>query len=193
MRSVEESTSPSGRPPSQPPTRRTPPNAFSPEFLADARERDESLTTAEAEFSGPWKLEPLPGHPGWTGVLREWESLAEGDIPEAVFREEETGVICRVVLPLLEREPLEHLAKDPAAPAADSELPGGYPMVAMHGEEGPQVRGLLRRYNLRLAAAIHLVEGLHRSPAALAALLDAAGGEALEQVGRALVALRQER
>ena len=66
MRSREESTSPS---------RHTPPNAFSAEFLADAREREESLTTAEAEFSGPWKLEPLPGHPGWTAVLREWERL----------------------------------------------------------------------------------------------------------------------
>jgi hypothetical protein len=188
MRSVEESTSSSSRTPSRPSTRRTPPNAFSPEFLADAREREESLTTAEAEFSGPWKLEPLPGHPGWTAVLREWESLADGDVPEAVFREEETAVICRVVLPLIEREPLEHLAEDAAA---EPQLPGGFPIIAMHGEEGPQVRGVLRRFNLRLVEAIHVVEGLNRNPAGHAAVLDAAGGGALEQVGRALVALRK--
>ena len=121
-------------------------------------------------------------------VLRESESLAEGDVPEAVFREEETGVICRVVLPLIEREPLEHLAEDPAA---EPQLPGGYPMVAIHGEEGPQVRGLLRHYNSRLVEAIHVVEGLNRHPAGHAAVLDAAGGGALEQVGRALATLRR--
>ena len=91
MRPKDESTSPSGRTPARPTTRRTPPNAFSPEYLADARERDEALTASEAEFSGPWKLEPLPDRPGSVAVVRESENLVEGDVPEAVFRDEEAG------------------------------------------------------------------------------------------------------
>ena len=190
MRTKDECTSPSGSTPARPSDRRTPPNAFSPEFLADARAREESLTTAEAEFSGPWKLEPLPGHPGWVAVLREWESLEEGDVPEAVFREEETAVFCKVALPAIERERLYHL-RGSASP--DGELPDGYPVVAVHGEKGPQVRGYLRHYNPAIVEALHIVEALNRSPAALAELLDAAGGGALEQVGRALAARRKER
>ena len=72
-------------------------------------------------------------------------------------------------------------------------MPGGYPVIAIHGEEGPQVRGWLRRFNPRLVLALHVVEGLNRAPAAHAAVLDAAGAGALEQVGRALAALRKER
>jgi len=43
----------------------TPPldNAFSPTYLARLRERDDSLTAAEAEVAGPWKIEPVPGRP----------------------------------------------------------------------------------------------------------------------------------
>jgi hypothetical protein len=190
MRSQDQCTSPSGSTPAHPSNRRTPPNAFSPEFLADARDRDESLTTAEAEFSGPWKMEPLPRHPGWVAVLREWESLEEGDIPEAVFREEETAVFCKVVLPLIERERLYHLG---GSANPDGELPGGYPVVAVHGEEGPQVRGYLRHYNSAVVEGLHIVESLNRSPAVHAEMLDAAGGGALEQVGRALAARRRAR
>jgi hypothetical protein len=189
MRTKDESISPSGSTPARPTARRTPPNAFSPEYLADARDRDESLSASEAEFSGPWKLEPLPDRPGSVAVLRESESLAEGDVPEAVFREVENGVVCRVVLPLFEREPLFYLGE---APDPDGELPGGYPVIAVHGEEGPQVRGWLRRYNPKLVEALHAVEALNRAPAAHAAVIDAGGGGALEQIGRALAALRKE-
>ncbi len=190
MRPKDESTSPSGRTPARPTTRRVPPNAFSPEYLADARERDEALTASEAEFSGPWKLEPLPDRPGSVAVVRESESVEEGDIPEAVFRDEEGAVLCGVALPLFEREPLFYLGE---TPDPDGDLPGGYPVISTYGEQGPQVRGWLRRFNPRLVLALHVVEGLNRSPAAHAAVLDAAGAGALEQVGRALAALRKER
>jgi hypothetical protein len=190
MRPKDQSTSPSGRTPSRPSDPRTPPNAFSPEYLAEARDRDESLTAAEAEFAGPWKVEPVPDCPGWLAVLRVSESLAEGDVPEAVFREKETAFLCAAVLPLIEREPLFHLGE---APEPDGELPGGYPVVAVHGEQGPQVSGWLRRFNPGIVQGLHLAEGLNRAPAALAVVLDAAGAGALAQVGRALAALRKER
>jgi hypothetical protein len=186
---------PSGRTPTRPPHGPsgsegppTPPNAFSVDYLAEVRDRDESLTAAEAEFAGPWKLEPLPGHPGAVAVLRESESLAEGDEPEAVWLDDERGVICTVVLPLIEREPLFYLDEeaDPSGP-----LPGGYPVIVVHGEEGPQARGWLRRYNPELVRALNTVEALNRAPAAHAAVLEAAGGGALERIGRELAARRR--
>jgi len=176
---------PSGpTPPTTPPT---PPNAFSPEYLAEVRDRDDSLTAAEAEFAGPWKLEPLPGHPGAVAVLREGESLAEGDEPEAVWLDDERGVICTVVLPLIEREPVLYLDEeaDPNGP-----LPGGYPVIVVHGEEGPQARGWLRRYNPELVRALTTVEALNRAPAGHARVLEAAGGGAIEKIGRELAARR---
>jgi hypothetical protein len=192
MRHQDQCISPSrrtsGSTPAGPATPPTPPNAFSPEYLAEVRERDGSLTAAEAEYAGPWKLEPLPGHPGAVAVLRECESLAEGDGPEAVWVEEETGAVCAAVLPSVEREPLYHLeeAADPAGL-----LPGGYPVITIHGEEGPQVRGWLRRYHPGIVRALGTAESLNRAPAALAAVLDAGGGGALERIGRELAARRR--
>src|SRR5436309_748965 len=50
-------------------------NAFSPTYLARLRERDDSLTAAEAELAGPWKIEPVPGRRG-AGALRALPPLA---------------------------------------------------------------------------------------------------------------------
>jgi hypothetical protein len=186
MRPKDECT-PSGRTPARPSSRPTPPNAFSSEFLADARDRDDSLTAAEAEFAGPWKLEPVPGSPGAVAVLRVCESLAEGDEPVGVFLEEETAQICIAVLPGAEREPLYHLDENrDEGPAG-----GGFPLITTHGEEGPKVRGWLRTYHLGLARDIGTVELLNRNPAALATVLEAAGGGALERIGRELAARRR--
>src|SRR6476619_4958868 len=60
-------------------------NAFSPAYLARLRERDDSLTAAEAELAGPWKIEPVPGRPGAVAILRVWEDLAIGDPPVGVL------------------------------------------------------------------------------------------------------------
>jgi hypothetical protein len=188
MRPTDQSISPSGCTPARPTPRPTPPNAFSPEFLADVRDRDESLTATEAEFAGPWKLEPLPGHPGAVAVLRECESLAEGDEPEAIFLEEETGRMCVALLPLVEREPPLHLREDGDEAGL---MPGGFPVTAIHGEKGPRVRGWFRRYHLGIVQAMGTAEMLNRSPAAHAAVLEVGGGGALERIGRELAARRR--
>jgi hypothetical protein len=84
-------------------------NAFSPAFLDSLQEHDEALTAAEAELSGPWKCVPVLGRPGVVAVLREWEDLERGDLPEGIFCQEETALLFSIVLPLLGREPRFHL------------------------------------------------------------------------------------
>ena len=60
-------------------------NAFSPAYLAHLREQEDSLTAAEAELAGPWKIEPVPGKPGAVAVLRQWEEVDAGDLPSPSF------------------------------------------------------------------------------------------------------------
>src|SRR6185436_9437936 len=75
------------------PSKSTPPSVFSPDFLERISRRDEAITAAEAEFAGPWKIEPDETEPGSVAVLRAWESLAAGDRPEAVFWHRENAVL----------------------------------------------------------------------------------------------------
>ncbi len=166
----------------------TPSNAFSPDFLEALQAGEEPLTASEADLAGPWKREAVPGQPGAVAVLRDWENQDEGDVPEVVFRHEERAALCTMILPLIEREPLVHLGEEPAA---DGPLPGGYPVTAIYGEQGPQVVGWSRRYQPQVFFALHLIEGVVRSPQILAEINRAAGGGALAQVGRYLAA-RQE-
>ncbi|HEY8020304.1 MAG TPA: hypothetical protein VIH93_04355 [Thermoanaerobaculia bacterium] len=162
--------------------RNTPPaldNVFSHDYLAHLRERDEVLTAAEAEYAGPWRCAPARGAtlPGGVAVLREWED-PERDAPEGILWHEETARLLAIALPITEREPLFHLD--------DRETPEGFAVTAVFGEQGSQGAGWLRRYEPRLAEALHLLEGVVRSPRALADLLEAAGPIAVEQVGKIL-------
>ena len=151
-------------------------NAFSPAYLAHLREQDDSLTAAEAELAGPWKIEPVPGKPGAVAVLRQWEEVEAGDPPVAVLWHEETARLLSVLLPVIDREPLFYIEEGAASE--------GYPLVAVYGEQGPQVAGWLDRCEPRWAEGLHLMEAIVRSPLALATLLEAAGPGAEEQVGR---------
>ena len=169
---------------SAPPSNR--PNAFSPEFLEQLRDTPEPLTAAEADLAGPWKVEPGPGQPGAYAVLREWESLERGDVPEAVFLDEETATLCAAGLPLSDRELLFHLTAEEQRDVPAAAGSAGYPVSAVYGEQGPRVCGWLRRYNLQLVRDLHLLEALVRRPRSLAEVNLAAGGGALEQVGRFL-------
>jgi hypothetical protein len=172
MSSQSKCTSP--QPPTPPSS--TSPSIFTPEFLALLDGRNEPLTVTEADLAGPWKLES--GGPEEVAVLREWESLDAGDVPRAVFCHEETAALFALALPLHAREPLFHL---------DQELGRkGHTVTAVFGEQGPQPVGWLEQYEPGLLVGLHLLEGLVRSPRALAQLLRIAGGLALRQVGRIL-------
>jgi hypothetical protein len=158
-------------------------NAFSPAYLARLREQDEVITAAEAELAGPWKTEPVPGKPGAVAVLRQWEDLAAGDRPVAVVWQEEVAALLTVLFPILDREPLFYLE--------EGETPDGYPILAIYGDQGPQVAGWFARSEPRFADGLHLLQALLRSPWALATLLAAAGPGAEEQVGK--IRARQQR
>jgi hypothetical protein len=167
----------------------TPPNAFDATFLTQVQGEEEPVTATEADLSGPWKLEPLHPDAGWPGavaVLRLWESLDKGDVPEAVFLHQETGALYAALLSLVAREPYFHLRDQPALSAP---LPDGYPVVSVFGEQGPTVRGWLRCYRPDVMAGLHLLEGLARSPLHLATVGDSAGGNALTLFGRLLAEL----
>jgi hypothetical protein len=163
----------------------TPPSAFTPSYLEEVQGEDDELTATEADLSGPWKVEPLPGDSEAVGVFRLWERPEAGDLPAAVFRHEQTAALCALVFTVVGREPLYFLSDRPA-PATP--LPGGHPLTAVYGQHGPQVAGWLRSYNREIATALHLFEAVLRSPYLLAQLLHIAGGVALTQVGRILVA-----
>jgi hypothetical protein len=173
MRTTPQSSSSVSRP--------TPPNAFTPEYLEEVQGQNEPLTAAEADFAGPWKVDPVPGRPGLVAVLREWESLDAGDEPFALFWHEEQARRCAAILPAFGREPIFALGDAPA--------PEGFPLVHVYGEQGPQVCGWLTRCHPGVTAALHLAESLARSPSDLAEIAATAGGEALGQLG-ALLAQR---
>lgn len=171
----------SSRPPVPPPPPPAPPSGpsiFSPAFLACLHDREEAPTAAEADLSGPWRVDPVPGAPGMRAVLRVWERLEDGDRPRAVFDQEELAELCATALPLLGREPVPFLQAEAGA--------RGFSMVAVDGENGPRECGALALYETELVNALHLLQGLVRSPAALAAVIAAAGPGALAQVGRIL-------
>src|SRR5262245_50068304 len=94
--------------PSAPPS---PSNAFSRLFLRRLDERDEPITSAEADMAGPWSVEPLPGR-GF-GLFRAGERPPRGFSPHAVFADRFLALLAAAVLPGLGREPLLHLAPDP--------------------------------------------------------------------------------
>ena len=180
MRSFPQCTSPSVPPQPVPPSPR-PASVFTPTFLDRLEDRHGDTTVPEAEYAGPWTTVELPGRPGEVGVMRAWESPEKGDAPRGAFRSEEAARLVAVALPLVGRAPRHHLAMT----TDDPEVPG-YPVVGLEGEAGPEVCGWLALYEPQVLAALHVLQGLVRSPVALAAVLETAGAGVLAQVDRLL-------
>ena len=147
-------------------------NAFSPSFLQRIGERDEPPPAGEADASGPWRVLELPGR-GF-GVFRIGESPERGFGPAAVFKERWLALLALAVLPGTGRDAAFRLGKE--------EGPEGYAVELGTGG----VVGHLELFDEGLIAALHVVDSLLRSPAALADLLEAAGQLALERAGAIL-------
>ncbi len=148
-------------------------NAFSPSFLHRIGERDEPPTAGEADAAGPWRVLELPGR-GF-GLFRAGESPALGDRPAAVLRQRWLALLAAAVLPGTGRDAAFRLQKDSG--------PEGFAVEDGHGVE---VVGHLELFDPNLIEALHVAEGLLRSPEALAVLLEAAGQVALERAGAIL-------
>ena len=140
-------------------------NAFTEDYLALLNERDEPVTATEADYAGPWSIEDLSqgGHT---------VSRAGGDRPYAVFSMLELAQVAAAVLPGTGREKRYKLGRD--------EEPGrGYPIF----RSGETV-GYVGLFDEDLVAALNVIDALLASPNDFAWLLEAAGGLALQHVGR---------
>jgi len=149
-----------------------PTHAFTPEYLELLSHRDEPVTAAEADSSGPWHLEPLQSPPDTWAVLREGESLARGSAPRAVLKKKDAARLLAAVLPGTGRRPRYRLGKDPDAQ-------GFYPLL----DDG-EVAGVVQFFDETLLAALNVADALVSLPRDLAWLLDASGGLALDHAGK---------
>jgi hypothetical protein len=146
------------------------PNAFAPQFLQRISERDEPLTGPEADVAGPWIIEEIPG--AGHGLFRSGEGVAFR--PTAVFRSRAHALLAAAILPGTGRDAAFRIDGEPED--------GGYALRDPNGT----ITGHLRLFDQNVTDALHVVETLVRSPEALANLLEAAGGLALERAGAIL-------
>jgi hypothetical protein len=164
---------PPHRPAPAPQRRRHAPNAFRGAYLARLDQHDEPDWSHEVETAGPWKVEPLTidGEDGF-GVYHGWERPGLAT-PRVWFTTFDRARMAAAVLPALGTDPWLTLRM------ADQEP------IGLH-LRGAQRVGISAIYDPKLADALHLTECLMRSPAALAALLLAAGPQAVMLVGSIL-------
>jgi hypothetical protein len=149
-----------------------PSNAFSPDFLRRLDERDEPITSAEADMAGPWSVEPLAGR-GF-GLFRAGERPPRGFPPYALFPDRFLALLAAAVLPGTGREPLLHLGLDAGPDGYDVRLDDG------------TVVGHLGQFDEALIGGMNVAVALVRSPLALSLVLEAAGAVALERCGAIL-------
>jgi hypothetical protein len=152
------------------------PSVFTTQFLCRLAERDEPPTAAEADVTGPWRIEEIPGQ-GF-GLFRSGESLGRGFAPVAVVPSRWLALVIAAVLPGTGREPLIRIDKQP-----DGD--GVYPLL-LPGHDGDEVVGQLRVFDEALVAAVNVAIHLLQAPESLAWLLEAAGAVALERCGAIL-------
>ena len=150
----------------------TPSNAFHPDFLRLLDERDEPITSAEADMAGPWSVEPLAGR-GF-GLFRAGERPPRGFPPYAVFPDRFLALLAAAILPGLGRDPLLQLHPEPG--------PDGYEVRL---DDGTAV-GHLELFDELFVDHMNAVLGLARHPASLAFLAEAAGATALKRCGAIL-------
>lgn len=148
----------------------SPSNAFVQEYLALLAEKDEPMTAAEADYAGPWYVRPHPR--GGHAVLRSGELPGRGDEPYCRFDLHEVALIAAAVLPGTGREKRYRLGTD--------EVSGrGYPIF-----RAGEVVGHIQLFDEELVNALNVLDALLASPYDFAWLLEAAGGLALQHVGR---------
>jgi hypothetical protein len=138
-------------------------NAFDPDFLRRFGEEDQPPNN-EGETAGPWEVAAAAG--GWT------VTAAGAGAPEAVARERAVALLAAAALPATGRPPRFTLEAVVARP---------FPLL-----DGCRPAGSLAHHSLHLVEVMNALDAVAASPPALAALLAAAGAEALARAGRLL-------
>jgi hypothetical protein len=154
-------------------------NAFDAEFLARLEAYEEPPAASEAELAGPWRAVPLPDEAGGGfGLFRAGESLRWRFQPFARFESFRTAQLVAAILP--------GLGRDVAYRFKEEREPEGWAIQSR--EEWGEVIGHVVVFEPALIAALHVLDGLMRSPQALAVFLEACGGVVLEKAGAILAA-----
>jgi hypothetical protein len=155
--------------PRPPETRNGAKNAFARKFLRRlAQCDDEPETAAEAFAAVAWKREP---HPHGYALLHPAQAADEP--PFATFFDLSHALLAQAALPALGRSTLWRLGTENEAQ--------GHPLFV----EG-RLAGYLRPFDPNLAQYLTALDVLTRDPRALACLLEASSGVALEHAGRYL-------
>lgn len=155
----------------------SPPNAFDGAFLGRLDERDEPPTALEADLAGPWRVERLPEGP--YGVFRQGEGPSRGQTPAALCKDRWHAQLIAALLPILARDPAYRFCED-----EEEDGEGGYALESREAWGAEVGRFLVR--DPAVPVGLHVLEGLMRSPLALALLLEACGKVALERAGAIL-------
>jgi hypothetical protein len=158
-----------------------PANAFDGKFLSRLEDREEPPTAAEAEFAGPWRIGCLPpSYGGGFGIFREGERPDRGYGPVARFSDLWLAQLTAALLPALTRDAAYRLREE-------RETEGDFEGWALESREAwGAVVGHLRYFDPAVVSGLQVLEGLMRSPWALALLLTACGKTALEKAGAIL-------
>lgn len=146
-------------------------NAFSPEYLAALRDRDETSGALEAELAGPWIVLE---HDRRFHLFREWESFATGHQPFGSFATREDALLFLTALRMLAWPPL-FKGREAAAVPADHR-------IEREGEDA----GATRTFLPDLLLAANVLARLVRSAPDLANVLGLAGGTTQESTGEIL-------
>ncbi len=160
----------------------TSPNAFTPRFFDQLRERSSHPATPEADFAGPWRVTCLYGD----GEPR-WGCFAAGEHrPRIAFAEPDLAYLAAAALAITERPKQFHLEEDETA--------NGSPGQSRMLHQGREVASAV----FPIAPGCHLPTDLTRladlrvQPQALAHFLLAVPDEILARTGAILVELLHE-
>lgn len=149
-----------------------PVTAFSPEYLAALRERDEPPTAVDPEIVGPWRIWERDG---LSHIFRDWERFETGHQPVASFKLREDAFLFVAALRASVR-PMIFRVRSEGPPD-----PEGYRV-----ERDGELVGYLRRDRAELLVIAHAMSNLVRSPVDLALLLQIAGSEVQKMAGEIL-------
>ena len=140
--------------------------AFSEEYLAALREKDEPPSAPDGDVVGPWVVRE---HGDKFCLFREWESFEAGHTPMAEFTNREDALIFVAALRAIAAPPA-YRVRTPSSPGSAS----------CEVEKEGEVVGRFAYRREELLVAAHVLVRLTAAPADMAMLLDLSGSQVQE-------------